>query len=148
MYINQPLLKKFKGLMLLMIPPVTLLKTSEAIVLAFPNLSHLVKAIELVKVKEMAITTRIKEMNSNFNTAMKANTHQATGAAYSMIQNTLESIGLIYLSGSAVSKTQILPPFSSVSFHQRNPTNNLPLMFLTFQKSAANNKITVMNNRM
>lgn len=140
-------LPKKEGINLLKTPPETLPKTSEANAFALPNLSHFVNAKEFVKVKETAIITNIKDKNSNFNRAKKPNTDHKVGIMYNKIQKTFESIGFIYLSGLAVSKTQILPPFSSVSFHQRKPTNNLPLIFLTFQKSAANNSITVMKKK-
>lgn len=62
-------------------------------------------------------------------------------------QNILESIGLICLLGSAVSKTNTDCPRSLVSFHQRKPTRSLPEIFLVFQKSAAKSSITTMKKR-
>lgn len=126
------------------IPPKTPLAKS----LALPNLSHLVNAIAFNIVNTIAMTTNIKDKNSNFKMATTPKMIQNAGAPYKKPQNTLESIGLMYLFGSAVSKTQILSPISLVSFHQRNPTINLPLMFLTFQKSAARSKMTKMNSSM
>lgn len=137
-------LERNEGTILLNKPPETRPKTSVAMLFALPNLSHLVKANAFVIVSAIAMITRIKDKNSNFKIANTARAIQRAGEAYSMIQKTFESIGFIYLSGSEVSKTHILPPLSSVSFHQRKPTNNRPLMFLTFQKSAASSNITVM----
>lgn len=144
-YLEPP---KNEGTILLKTLPETLPNISEARALALPNLSHLVKAKALVKVNEMAMITSIKDKNWNFSKAKNAKTHHDAGEAYSSIQKTFESIGLIYLSGLAVSKTHMLPPFSSVSFHQRNPTRSLPAMFFTFQKSAARRRITVMKKKM
>ena len=39
------------------------------------------------------------------------------------------------------SNNQLLVPSSSTLFHHLNPANNLPLMFLTTQKSTANIRI-------
>lgn len=115
--------------------------------LALPNLSHFVNAIALVTVNIIAIQTKINEINWNLNNASTAKNIQITGDKYKNNQNTFESIGLMYLFGSAVSKTQILCPKSFDSFHHLNPTNNLPLIFLTFQKSLANNNIININRK-
>lgn len=64
------------------IEPMTLLAT----VFALPNLSHLVKAMQLVQLNDNATATRIKYKNSNFKTAMIAKTTHAAGTAYINIQ--------------------------------------------------------------
>lgn len=128
--------------------PDTVPKTLEARSLAFPNLSHLVNAMVLMMVSVSPIITSINDRNSSLRKAKMPITPQTKGVRYSQNQNMFESTGLICLSGLAVSKTHMLSPLSSVSFHQRSPTRSRPLMFLTFQKSAANSKITVMNSRM
>lgn len=150
------------GLKLLNIDPAALVNTSLAKLFALPNLSHFVNAIALVIDNEVATIINKRYKNCNFKTAKTPNTTQATGCPYNKSQNTLESIGLIYLLGSAVSNTQTFSksladsptcplafpfpfPFSLsikvVSFHHRNPTNNHPEIFFKFQKSPATSKI-------
>lgn len=122
---------------------------SVAKVLALPNLSHFVNATALVSDNERLIVIKIKYNNSNFNTAIIANTPHAIGCTYKRTQNTLESIGLMNLFGSADSKTQTFsksldPALRFVSFHHLNPTISLPEMFFKFQKSAETRRIRKM----
>lgn len=134
-------------------PPVALEKISLAIRLAFPNLSHLVKATALVREREMLMTTKTRYNNSNFKTAMIAKTAHAAGCTYKSVQKTFESIGLMYLFGSADSKTHTFsncsePSFTFVSFHHLKPTNNLPEIFFKFQKSAETRSMRMIKWRM
>lgn len=138
-----------KGLNLFQIPPVVLEKMSVAMLLALPNLSHFVKAMALVSDKDKLMTIKTRYNNSNFKIAMMANIVHATGCTYNNIQKTLESIGLIYLSGSADSNTHtfsklVEPSCLFVSFHQRKPTNSLPEIFFKFQKSAETSNVSTM----
>jgi len=68
------------GVILLKTPPEIRPKTSVAMLLALPNLSHLVKAKALVIVNAIAIITKINDKNSNFKTASTARAIQNAGA--------------------------------------------------------------------
>jgi len=59
-----------------------------------------------------------------------------------MTKKIIASIVDVFLFPSNDSKIHSLDPSSLTSFHQRSPTNNLPVTFLTVQKSAAINNIT------
>lgn len=125
--------------------PAMLEETLSIRVLAFANLSLRLYAIVFVQVRTKAYTTPSSQMNSNLRTATSPSTAQAAGTAYISSQKHFESIGLIYLSGLAVSYTQVEDPFSNVSFHHLRPTISLPETFLTVQKSMASSTATRMN---
>lgn len=132
-----------------MIPEETFPRTPEVTTEAFANLSQRLKARALVmlSMSEMAVS------NSQIKLSLKKiSTIQATGVKYMSIQNTLESIGLMYRCGSAVSNTHTLlfglaGSLVSLSFHQRRPTNKRPATFLTFQKSAARSKMIMTKSK-
>lgn len=128
--------------------PPTEERTLFAMLFALPNLSHFVYAMVLVRESEMETMTRMRESSSSLRRARMARKVHTAGTMYMSAQKTLESTGLMYLFGSAFSKTQMDWPSSFDSFHQRRPTSNLPEMFLTFQKSAASNRMTVIKRRM
>lgn len=109
---------------------------------ALPNLSHFVNAKAFVNDKKIAIKIKMRYKNSNFNTAKIPKTIHATGWPYKRVQNTFESIGLMYREGSADSNTHTFSnspvddsSMKLTSFHHLKPTNKRPATFFKFQKS-------------
>lgn len=107
------------------------------------------------------VPTIVNQKNWNLRIATRASRSHRTGTEYNAIQNTFESVALIWRCGwnqsrtvggggrggtSALSKTQTLSPSGPVSFHHLNPHSNLPETFFTVQKSKAS-KRTIITKR-
>ena len=71
-------------------------------------------------------------------------TPQNKGVTYILIQKIVVSIDLAFFSFS-LSNTHISVPSSFTSFHHLRPTNTLPAIFLTNQKSREFNNTTSIN---